>query len=96
MELAEEDVPGDDALDHVGSVEAVHAVGSDGSFLGGFEDVVLFAFVQALGELVAVELLGDAVDEFGEVVPLHLSALVVEVEPNVGGVVGRLGGSVLL
>ena len=86
------DVAREHTLDHVGSVQAVHAVGPHvahlpvchlGRSLVHFLTAVHTELHVGHEVVEGVEFVLDLVDEFGQVLPLHFAALVVEVEPDV-------------
>lgn len=86
------DVSTEDRLDDVGTIEAIHAVDTDSTSLavhkltGAWSDVldVIKPGAKVGGEVIkAVKLLLNEVNQLGKVLPLHLAALVMEVEPHI-------------
>jgi hypothetical protein len=89
-EPAEDELSGDDGLEDVGAVEAVHAVGAEDAFLCVFAGGAFAAIGGGLFVLrhfdvevaVVLEFVGYHLHQFEEVLVFHVFAFGVEVEPD--------------
>jgi hypothetical protein len=85
IQPAEEQLSCEDRLYNIGSIEAIHAVGSEDTLLEVFADRSLILTILRNFNIevsIVFELAADLIQQLGEVLVLHVLALCVEIEPH--------------